>query len=254
MVDFFSFFHLYGLIIGIAIVVAYSLIEKKLKLHDSQQNSNVFSLFNQTWIFIVLVGIIGARLWHVVTDWQLYQDNPIASLYIWQGGLSIIGGVVGGVVAILWIAKKKQLDKHLLLDALVFGLPFGQAIGRLGNYVNQELYGLPTTLPWGIFIDSKNRLPQYKQSEYFHPLFFYEMVATIIFGCWVWWFDRQKNVIGTGWYTYAYILYYAVIRILLDFIRPDKSYILLDLGVNQLFLLIVAVYSGIQLKKIYEKK
>lgn len=247
--NFFSYFHLYGLIVGIAMVIGLLLIEKKAKQYNLVHDIEKISLYT------IICGIIGARLWHVVTDFHLYQNSLHEILFIWQGGLSILGGIVGGIFALYGYAKVKQINLLLLLDICVFGVPFSQAIGRLGNYVNQELYGLPTNLAWKIFIDPKYRNNSYQEFSWYHPLFLYELILTAIFGLWVWLFDKnQQNILGKGWYFHLYIFYYAVTRLLLEFLRIDKSLFLDSMfGVNQLLLLVVAVYSSRQLFKRYEQ-
>lgn len=244
-------FHPYGLIIGIAAVLAISLVQKKSKAIAVE--------FGDSTIFLTLAsGLIGARLWHVFTDFHLYKNNILEMFQIWQGGLSIIGGIVGGICMLAAIAKVKNNTLYTYLDVAIFGVPIGQAIGRVGNYVNQELYGLPTQLPWKIYIEPQYRTALFKATEYYQPLFLYESILTCSFGVWVWFFDRQimrggRSIIGSSWYFHLYLLYYCIGRVLLDFMRVQKTVIVAGFGINQLFLLLVAVYSSIQLQRLYAK-
>ncbi len=238
-----SFFHLYGLILGIAIWVTLILIEQKIK--DYHFPVRVFWQI-VAWVFIG--GIIGARLYHVVTDFPLYQNELWRALYIWQGGLSVFGAFIGGSAGLFWYIKTHHNQKirwQFLADLAIFGIPFGQAIGRLGNFVNQELYGMPTNLPWKIYIDSDHRLADYQQYEFFHPLFFYELLCMFSFGIYVWWREREKNwQVGSGQLFAIYLIYYSVIRFGLDFLRIDKTYFGSTVfSVNQVFLLIIFVLS-----------
>jgi len=242
-------FHLYGLIIGLSIWLTIALAEKKAKSVITGQTVILgldpriqFSLnvFWQVIFWELAGGVIGARLYHVITDWPVYQSNFWHIFLIWQGGLSIIGAVIGAAIA-LWLYLKLhqnlKLKWQLFADLAVFGAPFGQAFGRLGNYVNQELYGLPTNLPWAIYIDPAHRLAGFQNFAYYHPLFFYEMILMFIFGLWVW---RQKWQIGSGQLFWIYVAYYSFIRFWLDFLRIDKANIIgTQIGANQAFLLVV---------------
>src|SRR5258708_7146283 len=184
-------FHLYGFMIGLACIVTITLIEKKAQ-EKNIPSATFWSLF--TWVAIG--SFLGARTYHLLTDYHLYIGHPLAMLEIWNGGLSIIGAVIGGGIAtILYISthKERHISLGEIADVVIFGLPFGQAIGRWGNYFNQELYGIPTRLPWGIYIDPIHRIAGYGQYSYFHPLFAYEMILTALFGIGVWVSDRQKR-------------------------------------------------------------
>jgi phosphatidylglycerol---prolipoprotein diacylglyceryl transferase len=251
--SFFSFLHIYGFLVGLGIWATVFLTEKIITTSTKIPTS----VFWQATSWVMAGGIIGARLHHVLTDFYLYQQHPLDILKIWQGGLSIIGAVVGGG-AMLWVylyfthARKSLF--WIFADAVVFGLPFGQAIGRLGNYFNQELYGLPTHLPWGIFIDRNNRFPLFRDQEKYHPLFLYEIFFLLFFGFLIWFYKQKKSahftsIIGKGNLFLGYVLYYSVIRFGLDFLRIDKSVFMfysLQLGVNQILLGIVAIMcSGV---------
>ena len=174
-------FHLYGFFIGLGIVVGILVVEKIRKKFPAARYQIPV---NYLLPWVVIFGLVGARLYHVVDYWQYYSENLLKVFYLWQGGMGIYGAVVGGFVG-LWIFLKlktktqnSKFSKIFLsyLDLISFGLPVGQAIGRLGNYFNQELYGLPTNLSWGIYISLKNRVEGFAGYEYFHPLFFYEAI------------------------------------------------------------------------------
>lgn len=240
--------HAYGLIIGLAILLGYFLVEKKA--HQLKWSTHF--LERSFWL-VVLGGILGARLYHVLSDFHLYQDQVVNALKIWNGGLSIIGAVLGAAITLILITRWQKPDHSWVayLDLAVFGLPFAQAVGRWANFVNQELYGLPTTLPWGIYIRPENRLPGWESFTLFHPLFAYEMILMIIFGLASWgladyFSQRQATRIGSGWYFYAYVVYYSLIRVILDFLRLDKQVTpFLGLGSNQVVLLLLLVIMGI---------
>lgn len=237
-------FHTYGLFIGIAIVVALQLFEFQARRFAPRLLSHP-----RFWWLIagtVLGGVIGARAWHVATDWQLYVDQPLDALRIWQGGLSIIGAVAGGLLACGALLRllKIRAPFTLMADIVVFGLPVAQAIGRLGNYFNQELYGLPAErLPWSITIDAQHRLAQYAQFTRFHPIFAYEAIALLTMAWWFWQHARRApQRVGTGFFVTWYFLAYAWVRFWLDFLRPEKSLFMgSHWGVNQVVLVCVVV-------------
>lgn len=209
-------FHLYGLILGFAIVTSLSIVEYVLK--KEKINMDVSSAS----IFVIIFGIIGARIYHLVTDWHLYADKPwIEWFEIWNGGLGVIGALMGGGLALLFYLKQVNKEGLLLavLDALALSIPLGQAIGRWGNYVNQELYGVPTDLPWAIRIDA---VPGVR----FHPLFLYESLLMVLFAgvIGVLYVRKQKVVnFGSGTLFLIYLIYYGVVRFILEFLRIDSA-------------------------------
>jgi len=158
-------FHPYGLIIGIAVVTGITLAEKKALAHSVGQTE-----FWRMITWVIVGGVVGARLWHVLTDYYLYTNSLFDVFKIWQGGLSVLGAVAGGLIGLLVAIKLSGQTFSLLpkyLDLSIFGLPISQAIGRLGNWVNHELYGLPTNLPWAIRIPLQNRAVGYENNEFF---------------------------------------------------------------------------------------
>lgn len=245
-------FHGYGLILGLSIGLGWWLVMLKAK----SRGFSVSALEQLSW-WGILGGIVGARLYHVVTDFPVYANAWLDIFKIWQGGLSVIGAVLGGSLGV-WLALRRSSKDFTLkqvLDLGVFGLPVAQALGRWGNYVNQELYGAPSTWPWAISIDLEHRLPGFEQTSTYHPLFAYEMGLLLIFAAGIWWLDRRRGPkIGSGQYVSWYLLYYGVIRFGLDFLRIDKAVIPgLNLGVNQVVMLGVIILSALYMWKIRSK-
>ncbi len=238
-------FSAYGFIVGVSIVVASLLIEDKILKFEKKLGVVVLSkIYYQVGLIALIFGVLGARVWHVLTDFSFYKHDLIAVFYIWNGGLSIIGGVLGGLMGI-YIASLIfiELKSLQLLDFAVFGLPVGQAMGRIGNYMNQELYGLPTNGYLKIYIDEAHRMPGFQKVEFYHPLFLYELITTAFFAVLVHVaygnkkLERKLPQIGSGKLFLVYILYYSVIRFLLDFLRIDRQITYGFLGTNQIFLL-----------------
>ena len=234
-------FHAYGLILAAAMLVGILLAEHKA----NQVGVSEQDFWSSLW-WVLIGGIIGARVWHVVTDLQFYLHDSFGIFAIWRGGLSILGAIVGGAVAIViphkvagsLVNQRSRISSGMTLkmslDLSVFGLPFAQAIGRLGNFVNQELYGLPTNLPWGIYIEPAHRTSEFNIYNYYHPLFAYEGLLMLVFGILVWKLRdletkklksglsslvSQFFSLGSGAYFLMYLIYYSIVRFLLDFLR-----------------------------------
>ena len=164
--------HVYGFMIALGVVAAVWLCRRRWA---SWGNDPDFVTDLAYWA--VPGGLIGARLYHVVTDFnRLYVHNLSGIPKIWDGGLGIPGGIIGGVGVGWWYARRRKQSVVDLLDMVAPALPLAQAIGRFGNYFNQELFGRPTTLPWGLRIDPAHRPSAYVGFATFHPTFLYELV------------------------------------------------------------------------------
>ena len=240
-------FHLYGLTIGLAVMIWYLLFQRQALAYAIKPKIGY-----QAALLLLGGGLIGARLWHVATDWGLYATDPWRAIWLWQGGLSILGAVAGGVLTLLIVSFFKPDIYHQLgrlLASCVLALPLAQAIGRLGNYVNQELYGYPTQLPWGIAIDPQSRLPQYLTDQKFHPLFGYEILALIgIFLLLQVASSRQFCQSRPSRLLAIYVGSYCLVRFGLDFLRPDKTiWPALGLGINQVICLIMTLVTTVWL-------
>ncbi len=168
-------------------------------------------------------GIIGARLYHVITDYQLYFGpgrNPVDALKIWQGGLGVWGAIAFGVLGAWLVARRRQVRFAALLDAVAPALLVAQAIGRLGNWFNQELFGRPTTLPWALEIDSRYRPAGYEQFATFHPTFLYEMLWCLAGAALLVVLDRRFRL-GHGKVFALYVMVYTAGRFWIEALRID---------------------------------
>jgi phosphatidylglycerol:prolipoprotein diacylglycerol transferase len=225
-------FHWYGLLVGLAAVVFWQRFEW---LATRWQLNPAVS--KNIWLGLI-AALVGARLWHVWTDWSYYRSDLLQIVQPWQGGLSIFGAVLGGGLILAWLAGRQHW--RLALDLLVLALPWSQAIGRIANWVNQELYGLPTTLPWAITIDEAHRQPDFMAFSRFHPLFAYEAIALIFAGWGLHSLSQKKSwQPGTGKLTWVYLAFYSCWRFFLDFLRTDRVIIGASLSLNQWVLLAV---------------
>lgn len=245
----------YGLFVVSGIIAAFYIILKLAEYYNLEKNTIVDIGF-----WIVLWGIIGARLYHVGLEFSYYHANPINILKIWNGGLAIHGAIIVGALTGFYLVKKHDISFWKLSAICVPGLALGQAIGRWGNYFNQELYGLPTGLPWGIPIDAINKMPEYYNYAFFHPTFLYESIGNIIIfliliSLQAWMINQQKQ---SDFYLILcvtlYLMLYSCLRFSTEFLRIDFTPTLLGLRFPQLMSLVLflvsAIFMGLKVKKL----
>ena len=197
-------------------------------------------------LFAVPFGIIGGRIYHVGTDWEKYfgsGQNWVDALKIWNGGLGIWGAIFfGGVGA--WIGcKYYKIYLPPFADAIAPGIIFAQAIGRLGNYFNQELFGKPTELAWGLEIAEKFRPQGFESFATFHPTFLYEMLWNILIGFILIYLDR-KFKLGHGRVFALYVSLYSVGRIFIEYLRIDEARMILGFRFN-IFTSLLVILGGL---------
>ncbi len=191
----------------------------------------------------VPVGLVGARLYHVLTDLDAYRDRPVEALYIWQGGLGIWGGIAAGVLAAYWVCRRRGIDFGLFVTAALPGVALAQAIGRLGNWFNQELYGAPTDLPWALEIDPANRPAATPEAATYHPTFLYEALWDLgVFAALVWLAPRLR-VAGTRMIG-LYAALYCLGRLWIELLRVDDAAYLFGVRFN-VFTSVVVGLAGL---------
>lgn len=205
-------------------------------------------------IWVILGGVVGARVWHLLTPppsmvqqgitTAYYLTHPLDAIAIWRGGLGIPGGVIGGALVLYLFARKRGEDIIPWFDIGVPALALGQAIGRWGNFVNQELYGAPTDLPWAITIDMQHRLPGFLDQATYHPLFLYESLWNLASAILLVWLGTHfKNALQPGDIALSYLVLYPTGRFLLEFLRLDSS-LVAGLNINQTLMLLVGLISA----------
>ncbi len=243
-------FHYYGIILMLGVVAGGFLARYLLKKMDEDDPDVIWDAL----IWMLVLGVVGARLYHVFTpskslleagiDTRYYLTHPIDLIAAWQGGLGMPGAIIGGALGLWIFARRNNFDVRKLLDAVAPATALGQAIGRWGNFVNQELYGPPTDLPWAIFIRPENRLSGFENFSYFHPLFLYESIwnlANMFFLVWLW--RRYGDRLRRGDLFLTYLITYPLGRFLLEFIRIDFVP-LFGINFNQMLSLAVALVSA----------
>ena len=186
-------------------------------------------------------GIVGARVYHVVTSPQAYLDDPVSALYVWEGGLGIPGGIAGGFLAGWVVATRRGIARGAFADAIAPGVAVAQAVGRLGNWFNQELFGRPTTLPWGLEIDADNP-DAVPGAEAYHPTFLYELLWNLGVAGIVVWADRRWRL-GGGRAFALYLALYAVGRFWIEGLRIDDANSFAGLRLNEWVMGVVLLAS-----------
>lgn len=243
----------YGILIVLgALAGAYlATVEAKRK------NIDVDHVWNALLVVLVL-GVIGARLYHVISSpsgtsvgFDYYMRNPIEILNFRSGGLGIYGAVAGGLLGAYVYARYAKLNLLTLIDIAMPGLAIGQAIGRWGNFFNQELYGYPTDLPWGLPIDAAHRLPLFAdlatypvETTRFHPTFLYESLAMLIAAGLLLLIGRRWQNAKAGDLLLLWGIFYGVVRFLTEFQRPD-AWLISGIAAAQIIALILIVVCGV---------
>lgn len=249
----YGIFIIFGILLGMAVILKIS------NYYKIKKNLLLDLLF---WLSIT--NLLGARIYHILLEWTYYSKNLLDVFKIWHGGLAVHGAIFTGLVVIWIFAKKNKINFWLLTGIIAPGVALAQAIGRWGNYFNQELFGKPTDLPWGIPIDIINRPAEYLSSEFFHPTFLYESIGNflifiiliilhiyIIKKHLVRWSpppNRRGDSSETREKYYAlcvmcYMFLYSALRFSLEFIRIDITPVIFNLRFPQIISLLIILIS-----------
>ncbi len=234
----------YGFLIAVGIALALWIVRREFRRRgwDPEDAYTVA-------LWAVPAGIIGARLYHVITDWHLFADDPLRIIQIQQGGLGLPGVIAGGAVGVYIAARRCGIPFGGVADCVAPGLILAQALGRWGNYFNQELFGGPSTLPWAVVIDPAFRPAQYIDVTTFVPTFLYEslwnlgvfavLMAVVI--------PRLWNRVRPGTIFAAYLVLYGLGRIWIETLRVDPAHVILGLRLNSWVFGAVVLLAGIYL-------
>ncbi|MEM6838500.1 MAG: prolipoprotein diacylglyceryl transferase [Cyanobacteria bacterium P01_C01_bin.120] len=221
----------YGLLMLVAILAATQVASRTLA-RTGEDPENLWDML----FWILIPGFVGARLYYVFiqsprdnTGIGYYLQNPGEILQVWGGGIHIFGGFIFGSIALWLFTRIRKLNPLPYLDAIALGLPLAQAIGRWGNFINQELYGPPTTLPWGLRIDRMHRIAPYNNysaypaSTRFHPLFLYESLWNFLGFALIFWLSRRfESQLKEGDIALMYLIWYPLGRFFIEFLRTDS--------------------------------
>ena len=229
--------HAYGLMLAIGVLVAAKIADIRWR-QSGHENSKVIA---EIAVPVVVCGVIGARIYHLFTGYKWSESGIAGAFEIWKGGLSIWGAVAGGLIAVVVISRRRHLDTLALLDAIGPAVVAAQAIGRWGNWFNQELFGKPSKLPWALEIDLAHRPLGYELTKTFQPTFLYESIwCLIVFGTIVWLEHNRGLVKGQAFA--LYVAMYTFGRIFFEWMRVDPASKLFGIRFN--LLLSVALCVG----------
>lgn len=241
----------YGVLVVISMLLGIFTSVKLASYYNIKKEIVIDSAF-----YLIIFGLIGGRIYHIFLELPYYLQNPLNVFKIWQGGLAIHGGIIAGIITTYFFAKKNNLNPLLLASIYAPALALGQAIGRWGNYFNQELYGLPTNLPWGIAIQNAHKIKEYSEFTYFHPTFLYESIGNLsIFLILIvshYFFLKKKKENYNYIIIPLYLILYSILRFSLEFIKIDITPEYFGLRVPQITSLIIIALSIILL--VYKEK
>jgi phosphatidylglycerol:prolipoprotein diacylglycerol transferase len=217
--------HWYGIIIAVAVLAGGALGTREARRRGEDPDKGWSML-----VPVLILAVIGARAYHVIHQWDYYVANPTLIPQVWLGGLAITGAVVGGMLGVWLYTRRAGLSTLRWFDIFASAMLLGQAIGRLGNFANQELYGPPTTLPWGIPIDAAHRVGEWMDlTKYpvdttrFVPLFAYEAILNLIgLGLILWISRRFAHRLYDGDILLLYLMWYGVVRTYLETYRTQN--------------------------------
>jgi phosphatidylglycerol---prolipoprotein diacylglyceryl transferase len=227
--------HWYGICYAVGLAAVYFVL-----VHEARRRGEDESIVGNALIIVAVAALIGGRLYHVIDQWQVYAADPIRAVlpvvrqpdgsYAFSGfaGLGVPGGIIAGTLAAWFLTRRWKLSFWTWADIVAPALFVMQAIGRLGNFFNQELYGPPTNLPWGIAIDCAHRIPAYPcaafpvDTTYFHPLFLYESLSGLIGAITLLWLARHSKWLVPGDLLGIFFIWYGATRFVLEFFRADN--------------------------------
>ncbi len=237
----------YGILVIAGVLVGCWLAEKEIR-RRGEDGAHIW----EALIWILPAGVVGARLWYVVqaslTGNPTYINDPLKILAVYEGGLHIFGAFLFGAIALILYVRKYKLDLWLLLNSIAPMLLIGQAVARPANFINQELYGQPTTLPWGIPIDAAHRIAPYNDlltyplTTRFHPTFAYEMLWNFLAaGLLIWLAIRFAEKLKPGMIFSGWLILEGIGRAIIETFRPDQPVIVAGLSYSRLFALLMAL-------------
>lgn len=206
----------YGILVSLGLLLGTLIAVNRAKLYKLKRDDVESAIL---WAFIPAV--IGARVYHVLDNLGYYFLHPFDVVAIWKSGLAIYGALIGGAAGLLYASRKQHIKLLPLLDLLAPSVALAQAIGRWGNFFNQEGYGPPTDLPWKIYISPARRISPFFHVDFFHPLFLYESILNLLTFCLLILIARKRPATGTvsGWY----LILYGMGRFVTEFGRLDTA-------------------------------
>ena len=191
-------------------------------------------------LWMVPAAIIGARIYYVAFQWGYYGSHPADIVKIWQGGLAIHGGVIGGILAVYFYSHWKKIAFWALTDSISLSLILGQVIGRIGNLMNGDTYGIPTTLPWGIHFPASSPAGMAYPGQATHPSMIYEMILNLLIFALLW--RLRKRGYKDGFLTSLYFILYSIDRSIVSFTRGDSLWLGSIRAAHAISVILVALF------------
>jgi len=232
----------YGIIIAVAFLVGL-FITLKIAKKDYPDDKTAEHIIDLSTLLLI-GGVVFARFYYVIFNWNYYLKYPLEAFMTWRGGLSIHGAVIGGILILYFYTKRHNLSLLRYTDLFAYGLIFAQAIGRWGNFFNSEAFGYPTNLPWKVYIPLENRPVEFINYEFFHPTFLYEFIWNLgVFAILIFFVRRyfRKNA---GSITFAYFSLYSMGRFIIEGFRLDNIYFIFGMHIAQ-FISIILFLIGV---------
>ena len=230
-------FHMYGVILAVGVLISVWLAEHRWRARGYPRDGIYDIAF-----WVVIWGVVGARVYHVITDYQRFEDDPWRAVQIWKGGLGIWGAVIGGALAVIVITYRRKLPTLVVMDCMAVGIVLAQAIGRWGNYFNQELFGKPTTLPWALEIAPQHRPLGYAQYSTFQPTFLYESLACLAIAGLLLLAERRVRL-KLGQTFALYVVLYTFARFFFENMRIDPAHEIAGMRLNAWVSIVVFVFG-----------
>lgn len=228
----------YGLAIALGALAAIWLLRRRYAALGGDPD-----LADRAAVWAALVALVGARIGYILPRLDRFAADPASVLAIWEGGLTFFGALAGGALGLLWYLGRHKVPISTMLHAAAPAVPLAQAIGRWGNYFNQELFGRPTGLPWGLRVEPEHRPSAFQGVELFHPTFLYESLWNLCLVGVLLWIDRH-HPLRRGSLFFIYLIGYGTGRFWIELLRIDTEFRLLGLSRNN-FNALLTVAIGI---------
>jgi phosphatidylglycerol---prolipoprotein diacylglyceryl transferase len=221
-----DFLHIrwYGIFIALAFLAGLSVCYYVSKKYENEENHSVSEHIINLSSLLLIGAVVGARLYYVVFNWFYFKNNITEIPMIWNGGISIHGTILGGLLVLIIYTKKYKLSFLKYADILTYGVILGQSIGRWGNFFNSEAFGTPTNSFLKLFIAPEYRPLPYADYQYFHPTFLYESVWNLLIFLVLFFYFRKRTDLKPGVIFALYLIFYSIGRFMIEDIRVDTIY------------------------------
>ena len=232
-------FRFYGLMIALGVLAGVEIARRRWSERGGEPDDIV-----EIAKWVVPAGLIGTRIYHVATDWKSYRGDWLRAFEIWNGGLGIPGGLALGVLVGVIFVRRQGWDVQNMIDAIIPSIPVAQAIGRVGNWFNQEIYGRPTDVPWALEISEEHRLRGLEEFATFHPVFLYEALWNLALAWFLIRIDARK-ILRKGQILPLWIIGYGVGRFIVEGMRTDAASLIWDIRINHWISGLAVLVGGI---------